>query len=70
MADFATWCNNQGAAADGLHSAVSGVFWWAWNANSGQFRSLIAMNRVKSILFGLESLYSAIAWESSLFKEK
>ena len=36
MADFAAWCNNQGAAADGLHNAVSGVFWWAWNANSGQ----------------------------------
>ena len=35
MADFATWCNNQGAAQDGLHNAVSGVFWWAWNANSG-----------------------------------
>lgn len=35
MADFATWVNAAGAAADGLHNKVSGVFWWAWNANSG-----------------------------------
>ena len=35
QADFATWCNYQGGAQDGLHNAVSGVFWWAWNANSG-----------------------------------
>ena len=41
MADFATWFMNSGAAADGLHNKVSGVFFWAWNANSGELAGLI-----------------------------
>lgn len=35
MADNAKWWLNTGAGKDGLHNAVNGVFWWAWNANSG-----------------------------------
>ena len=27
-----------GAANDGLHNAIPNVFWWAWNANSGEWR--------------------------------
>jgi len=37
MADFALYLNNQGAGNDGLHNPISSWFWWAWNANSGQF---------------------------------
>ena len=37
MRDFALYLNNQGAGNDGQHNAIPSWFWWAWNANSGQF---------------------------------
>ncbi len=30
-----------GDGADGLHNAISNVFWWAWNANSGDTKGLV-----------------------------
>lgn len=53
MADFATWINNAGSAADGLHNKVSGVMWWAWNANSG------TNNQTCSVV--LDSLYDGLS---------
>ena len=35
MQDLIPYFWNSGAAADGLHNRLSGVFWWAWNSNSG-----------------------------------
>lgn len=35
MQDLIPYFLNNGAAADGLHNRLSGVFWWAWNSNSG-----------------------------------
>ena len=35
MTDMIPYFQNTGAAADGLHSRLSGVFWWAWNSNAG-----------------------------------
>jgi hypothetical protein len=35
MADLVPWVRNVAPADDGLHAALSGVFWWAWNSNSG-----------------------------------
>lgn len=35
MQDLIPYFWNNGAAADGLHNKLSGVFWWAWNSNSG-----------------------------------
>ena len=35
MTDMIPYFQNSGAAADGLHNRLSGVFWWAWNSNSG-----------------------------------
>ena len=35
MKDSAQYWLNTGAGNDGLHSKVNGLFWWAWNANSG-----------------------------------
>ena len=36
MTDMVPYFQNTGAAADGLHSRLSGVFWWAWNSNAGK----------------------------------
>ena len=36
MTDMVPYFQNTGAAADGLHSRLSGVFWWAWNSNAGE----------------------------------
>ncbi|DBB04409.1 TPA: hypothetical protein ACH3X1_012892 [Trebouxia sp. C0004] len=41
MADFASYLSNTGSGADGLHNAISNVFWWAWNANSGDTKGLV-----------------------------
>jgi hypothetical protein len=35
MQDLIPYFSNAGAAADGLHNPLSGVFWWAWNSNAG-----------------------------------
>lgn len=35
MQDLIPYFWNNGAAADGLHNKLSGVFWWAWNSNAG-----------------------------------
>ncbi len=35
MTDLVPWMRNVSPANDGLHAALSGVFWWAWNSNSG-----------------------------------
>lgn len=36
MTDMISYFQNSGAAADGLHNRLSGVFWWAWNSNAGK----------------------------------
>ena len=36
MTDMISYFQNSGAAADGLHNRLSGVFWWAWNSNAGR----------------------------------
>eukprot|EP00891_Asterochloris_glomerata_P005014 jgi/Astpho2/5014/Aster-05948 len=41
MSDFSSYLNNAGAANDGLHNAIPNVFWWAWNANSGDTGGLV-----------------------------
>lgn len=40
MQDLIPYFWNTGAAADGLHNRLSGVFWWAWNSNAGTDPSL------------------------------
>ena len=35
MQDLIPYWQNTGAASDGLHNRLSGVFWWAWNSNAG-----------------------------------
>lgn len=35
MTDMIPYWQNTGAAADGLHNRLSGMFWWAWNSNAG-----------------------------------
>ena len=40
MTDMIPYFQNTGAAADGLHSRLSGVFWWAWNSNAGEAPAL------------------------------
>ena len=35
MKDNAAYWLNTGAAKDNLHNKFNGIFWWAWNANSG-----------------------------------
>ena len=40
MTDMVPYFQNTGAAADGLHSRLSGVFWWAWNSNAGKSAAL------------------------------
>lgn len=30
-----------GDGDDGLHNTISNVFWWAWNANSGDTKGLV-----------------------------
>jgi len=37
MTDMIGYFQNAGAAADGLHNRLSGMFWWAWNSNAGNF---------------------------------
>ncbi len=36
MTDMISYFQNSGAAADGLHNRLSGIFWWAWNSNAGK----------------------------------
>ena len=35
MTDLVPWVRNIAPADDGLHTPLSGLFWWAWNSNSG-----------------------------------
>ena len=35
MTDLVPWVRNVAPADDGLHTPLSGLFWWAWNSNSG-----------------------------------
>lgn len=30
-----------GSGNDGLHNAITSVFWWAWNANSGDTGGIV-----------------------------
>ena len=36
MTDMISYFQNSGAAADGLHNRLAGIFWWAWNSNAGK----------------------------------
>jgi hypothetical protein len=44
LPDFAQYLNATGSGATGQHQAVSGWFWWAWNANSGDTGGLVGDN--------------------------
>jgi aryl-phospho-beta-D-glucosidase BglC (GH1 family) len=44
LPDFARYLSATGPGADGQHQAVSGWFWWAWNANSGDTGGLVSDN--------------------------
>lgn len=41
LKDMALWMRNTGVGNDGQHNAVSGFFWWAWNANSGDTGGIV-----------------------------
>ena len=41
LRDLAAYLNNAGAGADGRHAAIANVFWWSWNANSGDTGGLV-----------------------------
>ncbi|KAK9803427.1 hypothetical protein WJX72_011774 [[Myrmecia] bisecta] len=41
LVDIRSWMLNVAPAADGQHNKVSGYFWWAWNANSGDTKGLV-----------------------------
>ena len=36
LLDLASYVSLANGADDGKHNAITSVFWWAWNANSGQ----------------------------------
>ena len=41
LADMATYLANTGAATDGRHNQIPHMFWWAWNANSGDTGGIV-----------------------------
>ena len=38
---FIPYLQNTGVGNDGAHNAIPHVFWWAWNANSGDTKGLV-----------------------------
>jgi hypothetical protein len=47
MADMVKYFNNEGAAADGRHLAITSWFYWCWNPNSGDTGGLVDDEWVK-----------------------
>ncbi|KAL3142124.1 hypothetical protein ABBQ32_004742 [Trebouxia sp. C0010 RCD-2024] len=41
MASFAKYLTNTGDGNDGKHNKIESVFWWAWNANSGDTGGIV-----------------------------
>ena len=54
MTDLVPWVRNVAPANDGLHTPLSGLFWWAWNSNSGAgMATYFALQQLACSLAGL-----------------
>ncbi|KAK9864609.1 hypothetical protein WJX84_005551 [Apatococcus fuscideae] len=44
LLDLASYVSLANGADDGKHNAITSVFWWAWNANSGQGMGIVGQD--------------------------